>query len=436
AVAAELLSHGDDAGDRQIPLMLWYGISPLAGDADGRDLALLGVSQIPLTSSLLSRRIASLDGGVDRLVNWLATHETDAAALNGALLGLRDAVEGRRGLAMPAAWPPVAARALADDASAETRATAQYLALAFGDEQVFFALQLQAGDESRAVEQRLAALELLVQVPNPKLVPMLQHVVRNPALAGPALRGMAASSDPQSAAAIIAAYPQLMPAQRDEAIATLAARPHFATALLEAIATNTIPAKDVPAYTARQMLDLGDESIAERVRELWGHVRTSPAEKQTTMAAYRTELSIDSLTNSDLKSGRALFQKKCAQCHKLYGEGASIGPDLTGSQRTSLDYLLQHVVDPGAVVPNEYKVFTLLTNDGRLVQGVVPEQNDQVVVIQTPTERIVIDRSEIDVFEPASLSMMPEGLLESLSPAERRDLVGYLSTPSATPLRE
>ena len=158
---------------------------------------------------------------------------------------------------------------------------------------------------------------------------------------------------------------------------------------------------------------------------------TSPAEKQQTMAAYRTELASDHLAAADLKAGRALFKNKCAQCHKLYGEGASIGPDLTGSQRTSLDYLLQHVVDPGAVVPNEYKVYTLLTNDGRLVQGVVPEQNDKVVVIQTPTERIVIDRTDIDEFTPASLSMMPEGLLESLTPAERRDLVGYLSTPSA-----
>jgi putative heme-binding domain-containing protein len=205
--------------------------------------------------------------------------------------------------------------------------------------------------------------------------------------------------------------------------------------MLDAIRDGWIPATAVSAYTARQLLDIGDESIAERVRKLWGHVRTSPAEKQATMAAYRSDLSPDHLANADLKAGRALFNKKCAQCHKLYGEGASIGPDLTGSQRTSLDYLLQHVVDPGAVVPNEYKVFTLLTNDGRVIQGVVPEQNDKVVTIQTPTERIVIDRNEIDTFEPASLSMMPEGLLESLTPAERRDLVGYLSTPSA-PVRE
>src|SRR5262249_44716845 len=151
-IAGELLPHAEDVGDRQIPLMLWYGIMPLAGDADGRDLALLGTSQIPLTSSLLSRRIASLDGGIDRLVDWLATDESDGAALNGALLGLRDAVEGRRGLVMPSAWSKVVARALGADASTETRSTAQYLSLAFGDRKVFDALQQQAGNESESNE--------------------------------------------------------------------------------------------------------------------------------------------------------------------------------------------------------------------------------------------------------------------------------------------
>lgn len=430
-VASALAGHAEDADDRQIPLMLWYGIEPFAGDPDVRDLALLGRTRIPLTGRLLTRRIASLDGGIERLVSYLAANKPDAEALNGALLGLRDAVEGRRGLTMPAGWSQVAQTALAKSAAAETRSSARYLALAFGDPAVFDSLRDEAADAKLPVADRLAALELLIQVPNPELAPLLQQLVAQPDLAGPALRGLAAFDDPASAPAIIAAYPQLTDSQRDEAIATLASRTDSAVALLDAVASQTIPVKDVPAYTARQLLDIGDETIAERVRELWGHVRTTPAEKQARIAEYRAALSIDQLANANLKTGRQLFNKKCAQCHKLYGEGASIGPDLTGSQRTTLDYLLQHVVDPGAVVPNEYRVFTLLTNDGRVVQGVVPEQNDQVVVLQTPTERLVIDRGEIDTFEPASLSMMPEGLLESLSEAERRDLVGYLSTPSA-----
>ena len=430
-LAGELLRHKEDADDRQIPLMLWYGIMPLAGDADGRDLALLGQCRIPLTGQLLSRRIATVDGGIERLVGWMAQHKPDVESLHGALLGLRDAVEGRRGLRMPRGWRKVQKRALARSESVETRALAESLSLAFGDGAVFDELYRRAARAESGTATRLAALELLVDVPNPRLVPLLQKLVAEPELAGPALRGLAAYDDPQSAEAIIAAYDKLSDAQRDEAIATLAARAEYAIALLDAIADSKIPAGDVSAYTARQMLDYGDDALTERVRRLWGHVRTTSAEKQQRMADFRSELTPVNLAEADLKSGRALFGEKCAKCHKLYGEGASIGPDLTGSQRTSLDYLLQHVVDPGAVVPSEYKVVTVLTNDGRLVHGVMPEQNERVVVLQTPTERLVIDRNEIDVLKPASVSMMPEGLLESLTPAQRRDLVGYLSTPEA-----
>ena len=424
-LAGQLLRHSADADDRQIPLMLWYGIMPLADEAAGDDLALLGECHIPLTGRLLSRRIATLEGGIDRLVSWMAEREPDVEALEGALLGLRDAVEGRRNLAMPPDWPLVAARALAPP----VRTTAQYLSLAFGDESVFDEVFQEAADPHAGIENRRAALELLVQVPNQELVPLLQKLVAEPQLAGPALRGLAAYEDSGSAKAIIGAYDGFSDSQRDEAVATLAARADSAIALLDAIADGKVPAGDVSAYTARQMLDYGDDGLTERVRRLWGHVRTTPAEKQQRMAEFRGELTPENLAEADLKLGRALFQEKCAKCHKLYGEGASIGPDLTGSQRTSLDYLLQHVVDPGAVVPNEYKVVTLLTVDGRLVHGVMPEQNERVVVLQTPTERLVIDRNEIDELKPASVSMMPEGLLEALTPAQRRDLVGYLSTP-------
>jgi len=434
-IAGELLQHAEDADDRQIPLMVWYGILPLAGDPDGHDLALLARSSLPLPARLLSRRIATMEGGIERLVDWLAGHKLPPAALQSALTGLRDAVEGRRGLAMPRNWPAVQKQALATLSDSETEAIAQSLGLAFGDSAVFDELFAQAANAKAENGARAAALELLIQSPNPRLIPLLQQVIAEPDLAGPALRGLAAYDDPLSAEAIIGAYGKLSDAQREDAISTLASHAGSAVALLDAIAAKRINAADVSAYTARQLLDYSDSAITDRVRELWGHVRTTPAEKKEQIAAFRAEFSTDNLAAADLKAGRNLFKAKCAQCHTLYGEGGKIGPDLTGSQRNNLDYLLPNVVDPSAVVPREYAVYTVLTAEGRLVQGVVPEQNERVMVLQTPTERIVIDRNDIDEVKPASLSMMPEGLLESLTPAERRDLVGYLSTPSA-PERE
>jgi putative heme-binding domain-containing protein len=136
---------------------------------------------------------------------------------------------------------------------------------------------------------------------------------------------------------------------------------------------------------------------------------------------------------ADVGHGRSLFVQKCAQCHRLFGEGAAIGPELTGAQRTSVDYLLQNIVDPSAAVPREYRVHTVVTKDGRLLNGVVPEETTRTVTLQSPTERIVLDRGEIDEMKPTSVSMMPEGLLDALTAEERRDLIAYLSAPGPLP---
>ncbi len=411
--------------------MIWYGIEPLAGDTGGRDLDLLGSARIPLVQRYLARRIASEEGGVDRLVAWLGT--SDAWTSGDAVpIGLKDAVEGRRGLSMPAGWPDVSARATAKGNEA-VREAVDYLALVFGDAATFDRLVATAGDSQQPRAQRRTALETLIQVPHPKLVTLLQSLLDDPGLAGPALRGLPAYDDPATSRFIIDRYPQFTVEQRLEAISSLAARKASAVALVDAIGSGRIPARDVSAYVVRQLRDYEIESINRRLDELWGSVRTTPQEKARRMADYAAQLTPATLKSADAKLGKALFVLKCAQCHRLFGEGAAIGPELTGAQRTSVDYLLQNIVDPSAAVPREYRVHTVLTMDGRLLNGVVPEETTRTITLQTPTERIVLDRADIEEMKPTSVSMMPEGLLDTLTADERRDLIAYLSAPGPLP---
>jgi putative heme-binding domain-containing protein len=82
--------------------------------------------------------------------------------------------------------------------------------------------------------------------------------------------------------------------------------------------------------------------------------------------------------------GQRVFENKtCASCHRLFDEGSRIGPELTGSQRHNLDYLLDNVLDPSAIVPREYKVNVLRLTDGRVVQGVILEETPHVLTVQT-----------------------------------------------------
>ena len=118
----------------------------------------------------------------------------------------------------------------------------------------------------------------------------------------------------------------------------------------------------------------------------------------------------------------------------MFGEGGQIGPELTGAQRTNLDYVLGKLVDPSAVVAQDYRVTILQTRDGRLITGIIKQENDQVVTIQTQNESIALPKSEIAERTKSPLSMMPEGLLAKLKNDEVRDLIAYLASPTQVPL--
>jgi putative heme-binding domain-containing protein len=121
-----------------------------------------------------------------------------------------------------------------------------------------------------------------------------------------------------------------------------------------------------------------------------------------------------------------LFTNVCAVCHTLYGEGGKIGPDLTGSGRANLDYLLANVVDPSAVVPAEYRMVIAKLKDGRVLNGIVSAKSDQIITLRMTTETVTLELSQIERLVESSQSLMPEGLLEGLGDTNVRDLIGYL----------
>jgi putative heme-binding domain-containing protein len=148
------------------------------------------------------------------------------------------------------------------------------------------------------------------------------------------------------------------------------------------------------------------------------------------MAGLRAKLTPEVLKAANVQHGHELFLKTCAVCHRLYGEGATIGPDLTGSGRKDLGYLVENVVEPSVVVAADYKLSLVELKDGRVLTGLVGEKHERTLSVQTLTEKLVIDRKDIDNIQSSALSLMPDGLLDPLSTEEVRDLFGYLMTSS------
>ena len=136
----------------------------------------------------------------------------------------------------------------------------------------------------------------------------------------------------------------------------------------------------------------------------------------------------------DLALGRALYAKTCQQCHTLFGVGGKVGPDITGSNRRNLDYLLENIIDPSAVIPKEYAATVLALSNGRVITGIVREQSPTAVTVVTATETVTIPRGEIDSLTPSTTSMMPEEQLKPMADHEVRALIAYLQNPAQVPL--
>jgi putative membrane-bound dehydrogenase-like protein len=436
-LASALGGRADLADDPNVPSMTWYGIEPLVNEDVSRFVSLAAEAKFPLVRRHIGRRVASMPaqgGGLDQIVKLLgdiAESETQRDVLEGALQGL----EGVRSAKMPEPWPAAYAK-LQASADLAVRERSQRLALVFDDPVALRALFGQAANPAGAAEERNRAIEALVAKKAAGLAPLLLELVQIPVTRRAALRGLAEYDHPGTASAILDVYGSLDAEARQDALQSMASRPAWALALLDAISEGRISRDEVTAYTARQLRSLGNEMVETRVDELWGQVRETAADKARLIAQYKRLLSPAALGQAQPQAGRTVFARSCANCHRFFDAGNTIGPDLTGAQRTNVDYLLENLVDPSAAISRDYQLQVITTVAGRVVTGLTVSESEQALAIQTANEKLVIPLDEIESRAGSDASMMPEGLLQNLSTQQLQDLFAYLVGPEQVPLAE
>ncbi len=350
------------------------------------------------------------------------------------LRGLSAALQGRRSAPMPEGWNAVETR-LAGSSNDEVRTLVQTLSLTFGSPQARAALRTLAKNSTGDASARRKALDSLLAAKDPELPPTLQALVTDPAVRSTAIRGLAAYDDPKTPAVLLGdVYAGLPPSERRDALNTLASRPAYAKPLLLAVAKGAIPKTDLTADLVRQLRSFKDADISRQITEVWGVMQDTSPDMQKEIEKVKRTYWAGGSTPGDGPRGRVVFNKVCAQCHHLFDSGGAVGPDITGANRGDLDYLLQNILYPNAVIPNEYRASTLETRDGRVVMGVVKQQDANGYVIQTATEQVKLPKAEVAKVEQSDQSMMPEGLLAPLGEQEIRDLLYYLGRPGQVPL--
>jgi len=349
------------------------------------------------------------------------------------LRGLSAAFKGRRQVPMPKGWAAVEAQ-FESSRNEEVRALALTLSLTFGSTQALVTLRNTASNPSADLNARRTALNSLLDIKDSGLPPLLQQLLNDGNLRGAAVRGLAAYDDPQTPAAILAVYGSLDGSEKRDALNTLASRAAFAGPMLAAMAQGTIPRNALTAEVIRQLRNLRHAGIDAELQKVYGVIRESSADKQQEIERYKRIYRAGGSQPGDGPRGRAVFARICQQCHTLYEVGGKVGPDLTGSNRADLDYILQNIIDPNAVIPNDYRASNLEMKDGRSMIGLVKAQDDKSVTVITQNETLTLPRDEIQSLRQSELSMMPEGLLAPLADQETRDLLYYLSRPGQVPL--
>ena len=423
-IGAALASHPGDVHDRFLPKMIWFGLARVARSNVARALALANETPLPTLADSIRWFIAGTTQGREQWARGLAEAPAEDAARQLRLFGF--ALETQTGLAAPAAWPRIVER-FANSPERPVRQVTETLSAVFGDETVRARMRRALADRAAAPEERRYALQILHRVGDAAATPAFIRLLEEPEFRSAALPFLGRRDEPEVAEALLRHLEQFNEAQRSVALGTLTSRPGFAEKLLQAVQAGTVPKQRINALHIRQMRALRQDSVDTLVDEVWGAVGETSADAQATIARLKTAYGEAPLWAYSAERGKTLYQQLCAACHALDGQGGALGPELTGSWRNGVDYFLENIVDPNAVIGIDYQLNLLTLRDGSVVSGMLERETDTLWVIRTISETVRVPKADVVDRQALEQSLMPPGLLEALSEREMIELLKYLT---------
>ncbi len=440
---ADVLAHGGD--DPLIPHIVWQNLSPLLEKQGLEFLALVrehGIADRPE----FKRMAPSL---VERLLVVSRQQPEIVAALYETLRGADDPAPARACLAAIGAM--VQSREIKDERLASLRSAlgpgvaqtlqagaddplyldAALLAASWGDQAGTAAARTVFSSPSQPDARRLQALAALIASADKALFNGVSGVLANRDRASAAFRGQVIASlgrlnDPRVAETVLANYKTLEEDLQPKAIELLTQRPQWTKPLLEAIGKKRIPASAVNVNQIRRIVTTGDDALKSLVAKTWGTIRTERNPQRERVVADMRQFIRQH--PGDAQRGVLVYKKVCGQCHKMYGEGQEVGPDITTNGRALFAQLLSNVFDPSLVIGAAYQARTVVTSDGRALTGLLVEDSQERVVLKMQGGKLeTIAREDVEQMAVSRLSMMPEGLEKQLKPEELADLFSYLT---------
>jgi putative membrane-bound dehydrogenase-like protein len=417
-----LAQQPENAADRNLPLMIWYAIGKLIPENLARAEQLIDNTKIPAIARYITWYAPQIsDEGRDFLTARVANSSGEQRS---ELLKLYAAgLQGTRNLKQPAGWASLAKELYNDDA---TRNAAETLGAAFNDETLYQRMRTQLASQESSLKARQHAFSILANDNNPANLPLLLKSIDTPRLRMPVIRQLKKYNDPRVAAALIERLPKLADAQNDAAMDTLCSRAGWAIQLLDAIREGRVQKDELTGFYVRQMVNLGNKDVESRLREQWGKLGQTTAETRAAIKQLVETYNKAPLWAYNQRAGEGHFKKLCATCHVQGELSQRIGPKLDGTGDKGIDYIVENILDPNAVVGKDFQARTIVTKDGLVITGVILKETDSALTVRTANETETVAKSDIDEMVVSNKSFMPEDILKPLKDRERIELLKYL----------
>ncbi len=421
-----LLTRDEDTHDIYVPLLLWWALESKAESRRDAVLALFKDPQLwtrPLVQSTITERIMkryAMAGTQPDLRSCaqllkMAPRPEDKKIL---LAAFNDAFKGR-------SLPPLPAEL--QEAIAQSGGETLALSLRRGDKEAVEKASKLILDQQAPLLKRLELIQVLGEVKTPGAEPVLLKILAHGTpdqvreAAASALQIYDDSAIPERLIQYLTMVSTTTAPVR--VLNILASRAGWAEELITAVEKGTLSRRAVAPEIIEKLRSY--DKFAPRVASIWGEKKTlsTPliAEK---IKHYSTLVQSGS---GDPFAGQKDFMLVCGACHKLFGEGGQIGPDLTAYKRDDLDTILMNVINPSGEIREGYENTVVETKDGRNLSGFLAEKyNDSIVLRGLDGQNIILAKNQIADLKVSGTSLMPEGLLESFDEQQVRDLFAYI----------
>jgi putative membrane-bound dehydrogenase-like protein len=247
----------------------------------------------------------------------------------------------------------------------------------------------------------------------------------SPELARGILSAVGHSEAPVTGQALADLLPSLTPGVRPAAVRVLLGKTTWTPALLEALEKGRVPLSELSLEQKQALAAHPNPTVARRARTLLAKGGGLPNPDRQKVI---DELMPLTKRTGDVALGKIVFKNHCAKCHVHSGEGAKVGPDLTGMNVHPKDHLLIEIMDPSRSVEGNYRQYVLTTRDGRVMTGLLASESKTAIeLVDAEAKHHTVLREDIDELQATTKSLMPEGFEKQLSADDLVNLLEFLT---------